>query len=59
MMNNKDIFIWLAPVAGTRVLAPFRATVATAIGIAELEAVSFMTEPMVGRKATPTKAGTP
>ncbi len=56
MMNNKDIFIWLAPVAGTRVLAPFKASVATAIGTAELQAVSFMTEPMVGRKATPAKA---
>lgn len=59
MMNNKDIFIWLAPVAGTRVLAPFKASVATAIGIAQLQAVSFMTEPLIGRKVTPAKATTP
>ena len=56
MMNNKEMFIWLAPIAGTRVLAPFKATVATAIGVAELEAVSFITEPTNGRKVTPAKA---
>jgi len=56
MMNNKEMFIWLAPVAGTRVLAPFKASVATAIGVAEMQATSFITEPMIGRKATPAKA---
>lgn len=56
MMNNKEMFIWLAPIAGTRVLAPFKASVATAIGVAEMQATSFMTQPMVGQKATPAKA---
>ena len=45
MTRNKEIYVWFAPVAGTRVLAPFRASVATAIGVAQLEAQSFVTEP--------------
>jgi hypothetical protein len=57
MMNNKEMYVWLAPVAGTRMLVPFRASVATLLGVAEVEAQSFVTEPMVGRKATPAKAG--
>ncbi|MCK0198085.1 DUF3108 domain-containing protein [Ancylobacter sp. 6x-1] len=43
MMKNKDILVWLVPIPGTRLLAPFRASVATAIGTAQLEAVSFTT----------------
>lgn len=57
MMNNKEMYVWLAPVAGTRMLVPFRASVTTLLGVAEFEAQSFVTEPMVGRKATPAKAG--
>ena len=60
MMRNKDIYVWLAPVAGTRVLAPFRASVATAIGTAQLEATSFQTEPMIAKGGTsPAKAAVP
>lgn len=59
MMRNKDMYVWLAPVEGTRVLAPFRASVATAIGTAELEATTFQTGPMIakGNAASPAKAG--
>lgn len=57
MMANKDIYIWFAPVAGTRVLAPFKASVATAIGTAELEAVSFVSE--AGTRPAPTRAVVP
>ncbi|WP_018388409.1 DUF3108 domain-containing protein [Ancylobacter sp. FA202] len=59
MMKNKDMFVWLAPVAGTRVLVPFRASVTTAIGIAQLEAEAFETRAVVGTRATPAKAGLP
>lgn len=47
MMENKDVYIWLAPVAGTRVLVPFKVSVATMIGTAEMEALSFVSEPTV------------
>jgi hypothetical protein len=44
MMENKDVYVWLAPVEGTRVLVPFKVSVATMIGTAEMEAVSFVAE---------------
>lgn len=47
MMENKDVYIWLAPVAGTRVLVPFKVSVATMIGTAEMEALSFVSEPTI------------
>ncbi|MCK0206672.1 DUF3108 domain-containing protein [Starkeya koreensis] len=59
MMKNRDMFVWLVPVAGTKVMVPFRAAVTTAIGVARLDAESFETEPMIGRRATPSKAGVP
>lgn len=59
MMKNKEMYVWLAPVAGTRMLAPFRASVTTAIGVAQLEAEAFETQELAGARATPTKAGMP
>lgn len=43
MQENKEMFVWLVPVAGTRLLAPFKVSVATMIGTAILEATSFET----------------
>ncbi len=39
----RDMEIWLAPIAGTRVLVPFRAQGPTPIGEAVMEATQFMT----------------
>jgi hypothetical protein len=39
----RDMEIWLAPVAGTRILVPFRAQGPTPIGKAKLEATQFVT----------------
>lgn len=44
MMENKDMYVWLVPIAGTRLLAPFRVSIATMIGTATLEATSFETQ---------------
>lgn len=41
----KDMEIWLAPIAGTRVLVPFRAQGPTPIGDAVLEATQFVVSP--------------
>jgi hypothetical protein len=46
----RDIEVWLAPIAGTRVLAPFRIQVPTPIGEARLDADQFVTA------ATPRRA---
>jgi len=41
----RDLELWLAPVAGTRVLVPFRAQGPTPIGEAVMEAVQFVSAP--------------
>jgi len=39
---QRDMEVWLAPIAGTHVVVPFRATVPTPIGIAALQATQFI-----------------
>ncbi len=41
MADNKDIQVWLAPVGETRVVVPFRISVATMIGTTVIEAAEF------------------
>ncbi|MEJ2624595.1 MAG: DUF3108 domain-containing protein [Pseudolabrys sp.] len=43
--NQRDMEVWLAPIAGTRVLVPFRAQTPTPIGEAILEADQFVSTP--------------
>lgn len=38
--------MWLAPIAGTRVLVPYRATVPTPIGVGVLQATQFVAAPL-------------
>jgi len=40
---QRNIEVWLAPIAGTRVLVPFKMTVPTPLGTGTLEAVQFLT----------------
>ncbi|MGI8524914.1 MAG: DUF3108 domain-containing protein [Pseudolabrys sp.] len=40
---SRDMEVWLVPIAGTRVLVPFRFQVPTPIGLAKLEAHQFIT----------------
>ena len=44
MAENKDIEVWLAPVAGAQVLMPFRISVRTMVGTAVIEASEFSVE---------------
>ncbi len=48
--EQRDMEVWLAPIAGTRVLVPFRAQAPTPIGQAVLEADQFVAT------AAPTRA---
>lgn len=43
LTQMRDIEVWLAPIAGTRVLVPFRASGPTPLGEARLEAEQFVT----------------
>ncbi len=51
----RDIEVWLAPIAGTRVLVPFRAAGPTPIGQAVLEATHFVSVPSKEASKTPDK----
>jgi hypothetical protein len=44
MEENKDMEVWLAPLAGSRALMPWRISVRTPIGTAVITATSFVTE---------------
>jgi hypothetical protein len=47
----RDIEIWLAPIAGTRVLVPYRIQGPTPVGQAVLEATHFVSVPMPSKAA--------
>ena len=44
LSENKNIFVWLAPVAGTRVLVPQRVSFGSKIGVFVVQATHFRTE---------------
>jgi hypothetical protein len=49
MTDNREMEVWLAPVGTSRVVAPYRISVATMIGTAVIEATQF--ETIAGSKA--------
>ncbi len=51
--GNDQIRVWLAPIAGTRTLVPYRATVGTVVGNIVLQATAFNTEEKERAAATP------
>lgn len=54
MQANKEMFVWLVPIPGTRLMAPFKVSIATLIGTAVLEAQSFESQEMA--KTVPVNA---
>ena len=51
---QRNIEVWFAPIAGTRVLVPYKITVPTPLGTAALEAVEFVTSAVPPRTAAKT-----
>jgi Protein of unknown function (DUF3108) len=51
LSNQRNMEISFAPVAGTRILVPFRMVIPTPLGIAMLEATQFITTPTPPRVA--------
>lgn len=45
MADNRDLFIWLAPVEGTRALVPIKVSISTMLGTMVVEATRFKVEP--------------
>lgn len=55
LTEMKDMEVWLVPVAGTRVLVPFRFSVPTPLGLGVLEATQFLTTPLPSRASVKTQ----
>jgi hypothetical protein len=55
LVQTRDMEIWLAPIAGTRLLVPFRFSVPTPFGLGVLQATYFVTQP-TRAAARPAKA---
>lgn len=52
LSKQRDMEVWLAPIAGTRVLVPYRAQGPTPIGEAVLEAFEFVSVPIATRASS-------
>ena len=51
LANLREIEASLAPIAGTRVLAPYRVTVPTPLGLGVMQATQFVSSPQPGKSA--------
>jgi len=51
LMDLRDIELWLAPIAGTRVMVPYRVSVPTPIGVGIMQATQFVSIPQPGKAA--------
>jgi len=45
MAENRELFVWLAPIAGTRALVPIKVSISTMVGTMVVEATRFRVEP--------------
>jgi hypothetical protein len=50
----RDIELWLAPIAGTRLMVPYRAVIPTPVGQGVLQATQFVTIPHASAASRPT-----
>ena len=55
LIAQRDMEIWFAPVAGTRVVVPYRISIPTPLGMGIMQATRFVSTPQSAR-ATPTSA---
>lgn len=51
LANQREIEAWLAPIAGTRVLAPFRVAVPTPLGTGIMQATQFVSYPQTAKSS--------
>jgi hypothetical protein len=45
----RDMEVWLAPIAGTRLMVPYRVTIPTALGLGLMQATEFVSAPQSAR----------
>lgn len=58
LIAQRDMEVWLVPLAGTRLVVPFRVSIPTPLGLGVLQATQFLTVPQPAR-ATPTSVRVP
>ena len=51
----RDMEMWLAPIAGTRIVAPYRISVPTPIGVGVMQATQFVSIPQPGKASAKTQ----
>jgi len=55
LMDSHDIELWLAPIAGTRIVVPYRISIPTPIGVGVMEATQFVAMPHAGKTTAKTQ----
>jgi hypothetical protein len=55
LTERRDIEAWLAPIAGTRVMVPYRVSVPTPVGLGILQATQFVSIPQPARSQAKTQ----
>jgi hypothetical protein len=51
----RDIELWLAPIAGTHVMVPYRVSLPTPLGVGVMQATQFVSVPQPGRATAKTQ----
>jgi Protein of unknown function (DUF3108) len=51
LIDLRDIEVWLAPIAGTRLMVPYRVTLPTPVGLGIMQASQFVSVPQSARAA--------
>lgn len=52
LVNQRDMEAWLAPVAGTRLMVPYRIQIPTPLGLGVVQATEFISEPLRTRASS-------
>jgi hypothetical protein len=55
LMESRDMEAWLAPIAGTRIVVPYRISIPTPIGTGALEATQFTSAAQPGKASAKTQ----
>ena len=53
LVDQRRIEVWLVPIAGTRLVVPFRVAIPTPIGLGVLQATQFVSVPGPQRASAP------
>jgi hypothetical protein len=55
LIEQQDIEMWLAPIAGTRIMVPYRVSVPTPVGMGILQATQFVSNPQPSKASAKTQ----